>query len=269
MNDGRYPVDQLEDETREAPAESEDLRKSGKDSGEPKQAPLERPSGKFFENKRRIIFWIIAAVAAICLIAGAVALIRAVFFDEPDIEVTEDPGWENPDYVDVFLIGKNPYSRPGTKLDAVNGIVVHYVANPGTSAEANRSYFAGLASSGATYASSNFIIGLDGEVLQCVPVDEVAYASNDRNSDTLSIECCHPDETGVFTYPTYRSLVRLCADICIGFGLDPETDIIRHYDIKGKLCPLYFVEHEDEWYAFLDDVAKAVAETKSAETSEK
>jgi len=149
---------------------------------------------------------------------------------------------------------------------------VHYVANPGTSAAANRSYFAGLAETKATYASSNFIIGLEGEVLQCVPADEVAYASNKRNSDTLSIECCHPDDTGVFTYPTYRSLVMLCRDICIGFGLDPESDIIRHYDVSGKMCPLYFVEHEDEWKQFLSDVKDAVKEKneeKNADTSKK
>ncbi|MBQ7826974.1 MAG: N-acetylmuramoyl-L-alanine amidase, partial [Clostridia bacterium] len=184
-------------------------------------------------------------------------------------EVGGDSGWKTPDYVDVQLIAKNEYSRPGKKLDAVNGIVVHYVANPGSSAAANRSYFAGLAQSGETYASSNFIIGLEGEVIQCVPADEVAYASNKRNSDTLSIECCHPDETGVFTHPTYESLVQLCTDICIGFDLDPLTDIIRHYDVTGKMCPLYFVEHEDEWKDFLGDVAEAVADAKSAATSEK
>lgn len=227
-----------------------------------------RTPGRMPNGGHSYIVWIIVAVVALCLIGGAVSLIKGHYRENPDIEVSDDSGWDTPDYVDVQLIAKNEYSRPGKKLDAVNGIVVHYVANPGTSAAANRSYFAGLAQSGETYASSNFIIGLDGEVLQCVPADEVAYASNNRNSDTLSIECCHPDETGVFAYPTYRSLVQLCADICIGFELDPQTDIIRHYDVTGKLCPLYFVEHEDEWKIFLDDVADAVAQ-KNAETSQK
>lgn len=218
---------------------------------------------------KRIVFWVVIAVVALCIVGSAIAGIRSHYRNNPDVEVGGDSGWKTPDYVDVQLIAKNEYSRPGKKLDAVNGIVVHYVANPGTSAAANRSYFAGLAKSGETYASSNFIIGLEGEVIQCVPADEVAYASNKRNSDTLSIECCHPDETGVFTYPTYESLVRLCADICMGFDLDPMTDIIRHYDVTGKMCPLYFVEHEDEWQDFLGDVAEAVADAKSAATSAK
>ena len=35
----------------------------------------------------------------------------------------------------------NEYSRPGTSLDTVKGVVIHYVGNPGTTAEQNRSYF--------------------------------------------------------------------------------------------------------------------------------
>ncbi len=250
MNDGRYPIQETE-----AEKDAIELRR--------------RPPRKLPDNYKRLIFWCIIAVVVLCIIGVAVAGIKYYYHKNPDIEVSGDSGWQTPDYVDVQLIAKNEYSRPGKKLDAVNGIVVHYVANPGTSAAANRSYFAGLAESGATYASSNFIIGLDGEVIQCVPADEVAYASNSRNSDTLSIECCHPDETGVFTYPTYDSLVRLCADICIGFDLDPESDIIRHYDVTGKMCPIYFVEHEDEWKEFLSDVADAVDRIKTAQTSQK
>lgn len=251
MNDGRLPTEETEVEVEAIP-----IRRS-------------RPKRPMDDGQKRLLRWIIIGTIALVLIGTAIAGLRYVLRTDPDIPVAGDSGWTTPDYVDVQLIAKNEYSRPGKKLDAVNGIVVHYVANPGTSAAANRSYFAGLAKSGATYASSNFIIGLDGEVLQCVPADEVAYASNNRNSDTLSIECCHPDETGVFTYPTYRSLVQLCADICMGFDLDPATDIIRHYDITGKLCPLYFVENEDEWAIFLEDVAKAVNTAKTAETSQK
>lgn len=158
------------------------------------------------------------------------------------------PGW-----VTVDLLPVNEWSRPGTPLDAVNGIVVHYVGNPGTTAAQNRSYFESLASTHAAKASSNFLIGLDGEVLLSVPPDEVAYCSNQRNSDTLSIECCHPDADGAFTDATYDSLVRLVAFLCDSYGLSRQ-DVIRHYDVTGKQCPLYFVEHPDAWEAFLDDV---------------
>ena len=155
------------------------------------------------------------------------------------------------------LLTVNDYSRPGLAIDQVNGIVVHYTANPGSTAQDNRDYFNGLQYSGQTEASSNFIVGLDGEIIQCVPTWEIAYASNERNADTVSIEVCHPDETGKFTDATYRSLVQLTAWLCVKFDLK-EDQIIRHYDVTGKNCPKYFVENEDAWEMFKDNVWDAV-----------
>lgn len=169
---------------------------------------------------------------------------------------TEDTKAED---VDAFLLSDNirqeilpvnPYSRPGDKVSKVTAIVVHYVGNPGTTAEQNRSYFNNLAELKNAYASSHYVVGLQGEIIQCVPLDEIAYASNNRNYDTISIECCHQDAEGRFTGDTYNSLVRLVAALCRTYGLDPETDVIRHYDVTGKLCPIYYVNNPDEWYAF-------------------
>ena len=157
------------------------------------------------------------------------------------------------DWITVDLLPENPYSRPQIPLKQVNGVVVHYTGNPNTSAEANRSYFAGLARSGETYASSHFLIGLDGEILQCVPLDEVAYCSNQRNHDTLSIECCHPDDSGRFTQATYDALVRLVRWLREYYGLE-AGQIIRHYDVTGKECPRYYVQHPEAWAHFLLDV---------------
>ena len=161
--------------------------------------------------------------------------------------------------MDIQLLDVNPYSRPGTTIDHVNGIVVHYTANPGSTAQDNRDYFNGLKDSHETSASSNFVIGLEGEIIQCIPTWEMAYASNDRNVDTISIECCHPDESGAFQEVTYQSLVELVAFLCGKFNLTMDN-VIRHYDVTGKDCPKYFVEHEDAWNAFKEDVAKYIEE---------
>lgn len=152
-----------------------------------------------------------------------------------------------------MLLTPNEFSRPQLELRQVNGVVVHYVANPGTSAKDNRNYFEGLKDSGATYASSNYIVGLKGEIIQCVPLDEMAYCSNERNEDTVSIECCHPDETGQFNDNTYQSLVHLTAWLCGRYNLTMDK-VIRHYDVTGKNCPKYFVEHEEAWTKFRLDV---------------
>jgi N-acetylmuramoyl-L-alanine amidase CwlA len=39
------------------------------------------------------------------------------------------------------LLTINKFSRPGVPLRAAKGIVVHWVANPKTTAEQNRNYF--------------------------------------------------------------------------------------------------------------------------------
>ena len=160
--------------------------------------------------------------------------------------------------IDVQLLDVNPYSRPGTQSNGITGIVIHYTANPGSTAQGNRDYFNGLQFSHETKASSNFVVGLDGEIIQCIPTWEVAYASNDRNYDSVSIEVCHPDESGKFTEESYKSLVQLTAWLCVKFDLTAD-DVIRHYDVTGKNCPKYFVEHEDEWEQFKENVSLAIA----------
>ena len=86
---------------------------------------------------------------------------------------------------------------------------------------------------------------------------EIAYASNHRNDDTIAIECCHPDKSGQFSEETQESLIALAAALCKEYNLK-EEDILRHYDITGKLCPLYYVEHEKQWEQLKKDImAKA------------
>lgn len=200
-------------------------------------------------------------IAVLCTVFFFVGKrIGTVVEQEVTLMIDTDPAWQKPDYVTYEPIVKNEYSRPGTYLPEINALVVHYVANPGSTAANNRSYFNGLAKSGATWASSHFIVGLEGEVLQLIPLDEIAYCSNERNKDTIGIECCHPDETGKFNEETYDSLIILLKDLCVEYDLDPLTQIIRHYDVTGKMCPLYFVENEDEWNALLTDVAAAMTE---------
>lgn len=158
------------------------------------------------------------------------------------------------------LLPVNPYSRPGTDLKEVNAIVIHYVGNPGTTAAQNRSFFENIIETKETSVSSHFIVGLEGEIIQCVPLDEISYASNNRNNDTIAIECCHPDETGEFNPETYDSMVKLTAYLCILYDLDPNTDVIRHYDITGKECPKYFVDYENQWTLFKSQVQRQMGE---------
>lgn len=160
-----------------------------------------------------------------------------------------------PDWIDVQLIHLHNTARTGTELDGVKNIVIHYVGNPNTSAQNNRDYF----DKDSTEVSSHFVVGLEGEIIQCVPLWEKSAASNWRNSDTISIEVCHPDDTGKFNDTTYNAVIKLSAWLLYELGLD-ESAVIRHYDITEKLCPLYYVEHEDAWNQMKKDIGTKLNE---------
>lgn len=163
--------------------------------------------------------------------------------------------------IEKMFLTPNQYSRPQKELKSVKGIVIHYTANPGSTAKENRNYFENLKNKRSKYASSHFVVGLDGEIVQCIPLDEIAYASNSRNDDTISIEVCHEDKSGKFNEETYDTLVHLVAWLCDEYGLKKE-DIIRHYDVTGKLCPKYFVEHKKEWKKFKNNVFNYIESQK-------
>lgn len=158
----------------------------------------------------------------------------------------------HPDWTEDFLT-VNEYSRPGDPLTEVNNIFVHYTANPGTSAAQNRSYFEQLKDNHERSASAHFIIGYNGEIIQCVPLDEIAYAVQTRNEDSISIECCYKADNGQFTQETYDSLIKLLKWLIDAYDLQPD-DILRHYDCGGKKCPIYYTEHEDAWDRLKEDV---------------
>lgn len=194
---------------------------------------------------------LVGIAALVIRLRGAkeAAVVPAPVTDEKYIAETPE--------IEEDLLPVNEYSRPGTELETVNGIVVHYTANPGTTARQNRDYFAGLAETHQTSVSSHFIIGLEGEIIQCVPCTEIAYASNDRNQDTIAIECCIEDESGRFNEETYQSLVELTAWLMGQYELETD-DVIRHYDVTGKNCPKYFVENGSAWRAFKSDLVSYI-----------
>ncbi len=175
---------------------------------------------------------------------------------------------------EMLLTSGNTHGRTGTKL-VPKGIVVHYVGNPGSSAVGNRNWFENGA--GGAYTSAHYIIGLDGEIILCVPEYECAqhagksYApqydaqAKKNNSMYIGIENCHPNADGKFNDKTYASLVALCADICIHHGFDVQKDVVRHYDVTGKMCPMYYVKNSNEWESFKKDIQVKVDERNKPE----
>ena len=161
------------------------------------------------------------------------------------------------------------HNRPYTKRSKTTAIAVHWVGNPNTSAEANRNYFQNTDRA----VSSNYIVGLKGEIICCIPDDEISWCTNQANGYTVSIETCHPDSTGIFNDATYKSLVELTAMLCKKYNLNPlENGVIRHFDVTGKVCPRCFVAQKyggsddnncTRYNTFLNDVAKVMGQTST------
>lgn len=140
--------------------------------------------------------------------------------------------------IQEMFLTPNKYSRPQIPLKEVKKIAVHYVGNPNTSALSNRNYFENC-KEGGRYVSSHYIVGLIGEVIQCIPLNEWSYCTNQANGYTISIETCHPKSDGVFNDSTYISLCELCAMLLKKYNLTTD-DLIRHYDVTQKQCPLHW-----------------------------
>lgn len=208
---------------------------------------VKRQFGKLIRKVLITISLGIVLTILICMVLGFFANKNQPVINPKKLQLVEKPK------ISEMFLTPNKYSRPQIELGKVKGIVVHYTANPGSTAEGNRNYFESLRKKKTTYASSHFVVGLEGEIVQCIPLTEIAYCSNNRNEDTVSIECCHPNKSGKFKNATYESLVELTAWLCGTYNLDKDQ-IIRHYDVTGKSCPKYFVDHEDKWEAFKEDV---------------
>lgn len=149
------------------------------------------------------------------------------------------------------LLPRNPYTRPGTRLNAVRGIVIHWTANrnAGADDEAHFRYLSGSAITARTYASAHYFVDHD-SILQVIPNNEMAYhvgatrymtnrLGTYPNNCTIGVETCVNRMGGDFKKANERS-AWLVAKLLKDHGLT-VNDLYRHHDVTGKDCPKYFV----------------------------
>jgi len=170
--------------------------------------------------------------------------------------------------IKIAYLTPNQYSRPRRALNKVKGLALHWVGNAGTSAMFNRNFFEERKNGKLGYGSAHYIIGLGGEIVQCIPLAEMAYhVGADEytpyalgkfgiypNNCTIGIEFCHIDWFGKYTQETIDSAIELCTDLCDHFDLEPLDDITTHHAITGKLCPKWFVVHPVDFEGFKQNV---------------
>jgi N-acetylmuramoyl-L-alanine amidase CwlA len=153
------------------------------------------------------------------------------------------------------LIPINPYSRPGTPLRLVRNIVIHYTGNPGASAANHVSYFGKVLAEqnpnddvDDTYASAHVFVDPIEAVL-IIPLSEIAYHASQANPYSIGVELCI-ERDGTFHPDTVRRAAAIVAELCKQYELNPLRDVIRHYDVTGKICPKPYVDDPKAWEAF-------------------
>ena len=130
--------------------------------------------------------------------------------------------------VSVVILSPN---HSGTKQDSISCITPHYMDEQWSALTCGRSF-----ANPAREASSNYGIGLDGEVALYVEEKDRSWASSSSDNDNraITIECANlPDSS--LTPATWESLVSLCADICvrndmghIDYTGTPDGDLTMH-----------------------------------------
>lgn len=186
--------------------------------------------------------------------------------------------------IQQILLPPNEYSRPRKKIRELKALVMHWTANPTANAMQNRNFFAAKATGMSGYGSAHYIVGQGGEVVQCIPDDEIAYHCGSSRKDpvsgkiytdwarqkfgeyytsgcsspnfcTLGIELCPLSADGEFSPATIDSAAELCAHLCRMHGLC-ANDITTHWAVVGwKDCPRWWVSRPGELGNFRAKVA--------------
>lgn len=141
---------------------------------------------------------------------------------------------------------------------AIKYLVLHYTANNGDTALSNCIYF----SSPNRNASAHYFVDEKG-VYRSVRDMNVAWHCGSmngykhkycRNTNSIGIEMCSRiDSNGRFYIEreTIANAIELTKFLMEKYDI-PVDNVIRHYDVTGKMCPKPFVEDEKLWLDFKD-----------------
>ena len=142
-------------------------------------------------------------------------------------------------------------------LRDIRYIVVHYTANKMDKAVNNGEYFA----KHITKSSAHYFVD-ENEVIQSVKDDYIAYSVGGskykntgggslygicKNANSISVELC--DSYYGVPQKTAERAAELIRGLMHKYNVSIEN-VIRHYDVTGKICPRPFAEDESLWNDF-------------------
>ena len=163
-----------------------------------------------------------------------------------------------------LLANTSNYTAGRTK--DIEYIVIHYTANNGDLAISNCKYF----QTAGRNASAHYFVDED-TVYQSVLDSDTAWHcgttgtykhSYCRNNNSLGVELCSEKDTGgayYFNDETFNNGVNLVKYLMEKYNI-PAENVIRHYDVTGKICPAPFVNNEVAWANFLNKLEEGEEE---------
>lgn len=150
---------------------------------------------------------------------------------------------------------------PGRSGNAIKYLVFHYTANDGDTAESNANYFKSVNRN----ASAHYFVD-ELSIVQVVKDVDTAWHCGDtqqytnggatlkgivKNVNSIGIEMCSDKVNGEFTITeaTQANAMELGRMLMNKYHI-PIENVVRHYDVTGKLCPKPFFEDLSQWQQF-------------------
>ncbi len=142
------------------------------------------------------------------------------------------------------------------RVEKIAYIVVHYTANDGDLAKSNCVYF----QTAGRNASAHYFVD-ETEVWQSVLDKDTAWHCGTsgsykhkycRNSNSLGVEICSEKDTKgeyYFNTETIENAISLVKYLMEKYDISADN-VIRHYDVTGKICPAPFVNNTILWANF-------------------
>lgn len=156
-------------------------------------------------------------------------------------------------------------NHSGKRTAKITKITPHYMA-AAWSGKQCADYFAGT----GRQASSNYCVGINGDIAISVPEDCRAWTSSSNWNDqqAVTIECGNNPDSSL-PAAGYNALVQLCADICKRNGINPHYDgtingtITYHSMFASTSCPGAWLLQKITSGQFEADIKKAMGQTVS------
>lgn len=145
-----------------------------------------------------------------------------------------------------------PQNYKKNRKKEIEYIVIHYTSNKGDSAKNNVDYF----SKTITKTSAHYFVD-DNEIWQSVNDFDIAFHCGAkrykhkycRNENSLGVEMCIFDKKGNLRPKTIDNTVNLVRELMNKYNISLDN-VIRHFDVTGKICPKPMVDDDELWKKF-------------------